>query len=124
METYHPPMFMKQEMDEALPHPELHAPPLSSLSSYSIPIMPDKPIHINDIPYIAPPPTTGRLLCDLCGFRTNEKTHLRQHIGHRHLPRDVPCPDCGKMMNDTIMDHHQRIHKKDHICEKCGKILI
>lgn len=24
-------------------------------------------------------------ICDICDMRFDEKTHLRQHIGHRHL---------------------------------------
>lgn len=62
-------------------------------------------------------------VCDLCDMRFDEKTHLRQHIGHRHLSKDQKCPDCDVMINSISIVSHQQIHRKKHICEKCGRLF-
>lgn len=62
-------------------------------------------------------------VCDICNMRFDEKTHLRQHIGHRHLPKDHKCPDCDVMINSISIVSHQQIHRKKHICEKCGRLF-
>uniref|UniRef100_A0A336MC41 CSON009349 protein n=1 Tax=Culicoides sonorensis TaxID=179676 RepID=A0A336MC41_CULSO len=61
--------------------------------------------------------------CDICLTRFDEKNHLRQHIGHRHLPKTQKCPDCDVMVNDISIVSHQQIHRKKHICEKCGRLF-
>uniref|UniRef100_A0A336JZ04 CSON003660 protein n=1 Tax=Culicoides sonorensis TaxID=179676 RepID=A0A336JZ04_CULSO len=62
-------------------------------------------------------------VCDICQIRYDEKTHLKQHIGHRHLPKNRKCPDCPVMVNNISIVSHQQTHRKKHICEKCGRLF-
>lgn len=64
--------------------------------------------------------------CDICEMRFDEKTHLRQHIGHRHLPKDKKCPNCDVMVNNISLISHQQTHRKviySHFSSKSQKIL-
>ncbi|XP_063698223.1 zinc finger protein 91-like [Culicoides brevitarsis] len=72
---------------------------------------------------ITPQSIIRPFICHYCGMKFDEKTHLRQHIGHRHMPRDRKCPDCDVMINDICYISHKQVHMKRHICEKCGKLF-
>uniref|UniRef100_A0A336M3V1 CSON009351 protein n=1 Tax=Culicoides sonorensis TaxID=179676 RepID=A0A336M3V1_CULSO len=62
-------------------------------------------------------------LCDLCDMKFTEKIHVKRHMGNRHLPKDVQCPECPVMVNSISILSHQHVHRKKHICEKCGKLF-
>jgi hypothetical protein len=63
------------------------------------------------------------LSCDSCNFQTRWRNNLESHIGIKHFPRTLKCPECPKMLatEDHIYEHARKTHSKNRkTCPHCG----
>lgn len=65
------------------------------------------------------------LTCDFCGFETNLKNNLKQHMKKKHMTWEI-CKLCDKALVGTnLLCHNQKFHQKDdlehYICQICDK---
>ena len=64
------------------------------------------------------------LNCNECEESFKSETHLKTHVGRKHLvSRDVPCPVCAKMFYDErdLKDHDIQVHRVERKfkCDEC-----
>ncbi|XP_037024773.1 zinc finger protein 492-like isoform X2 [Bradysia coprophila] len=63
--------------------------------------------------------------CDICGFKTNVKLYMKNHMNKIHVAqRKYPCPHCHLVfMHSVTLKRHATIHsgEKNYVCEECGK---
>ncbi|XP_063697944.1 zinc finger protein Xfin-like [Culicoides brevitarsis] len=62
--------------------------------------------------------------CEHCLYRGATKNHLSRHIRNNHFdtPKDIECPDCGKILSKLQFQAHKRTHVKVK-CDICHKIF-
>lgn len=64
--------------------------------------------------------------CDICGKSYPEHKKLKSHLKDHKFRKSVPCPQCNKMLNNSVLNRHiQQVHNKlYHPCSKCGKQFL
>ena len=53
-----------------------------------------------------------KLICQICGFQTLEKTHLKLHEQAVHDGKKFKCPECEYQAteNSILVEHKQSVH--------------
>lgn len=63
------------------------------------------------------------VVCDICGFSTDHRRYLRDHVIRLHSSRSATCDECGKVCKTALnlRDHKINVHReKKSLCTICG----